>query len=117
MHCSISLPIQWALCALRINQYLTKIVSVFSYQHHPQQNVFKIFLFDFPRKYADKKRQYLVSLHVEIPDILIVKLICESKKENPLHDEVIVGELCGVAVLRGADVFAPGMMGAPSGEV
>ena len=27
-HCSISLPIQWALCALRINQYLTKIVSV-----------------------------------------------------------------------------------------
>ncbi len=70
-----------------------------------------------PRKYADKKRQYLVSLHDEIPDILIVKLICESKRENPLHDEVIVGELCGVAVLRGADVFAPGVMGAPSGEV
>ncbi len=27
-HCSIGLPIQWLLCALRINQYLTKIVKV-----------------------------------------------------------------------------------------
>ncbi len=29
---SISLPIQRALCAFHINQYLTKIVSVFAYQ-------------------------------------------------------------------------------------
>ncbi len=27
-HCSISLPIQWALCAYHINRYLAKIVSV-----------------------------------------------------------------------------------------
>ncbi len=31
-HCLISLPIQWVLCALHINQNLTKIVSVFAYQ-------------------------------------------------------------------------------------
>ncbi len=30
--------------------------------------------------------------------------------------QVVVGELCGMAVLRGADVFAPGLMGAPWGE-
>ncbi len=37
-HCSISLPLQWALCALHINQYLTKIASVFAYQQQQQQN-------------------------------------------------------------------------------
>ncbi len=32
MHCSISLPIQWALSALHINQYLTKIEGTFTYK-------------------------------------------------------------------------------------
>ncbi len=36
---SISLPIQRTLCVLCINQYLTKIVSVFAYQLH-QNEVF-----------------------------------------------------------------------------
>ncbi len=31
LHCLISLPIKLALCALPINQYLTKIVSLFAY--------------------------------------------------------------------------------------
>ncbi len=31
-HYSIILPIQWAVCALHINQYLTKITSIFFYQ-------------------------------------------------------------------------------------
>lgn len=30
--------------------------------------------------------------------------------------QVIVGLACGVAVLRGADVYAPGVMGAPKGD-
>ncbi len=32
LHCSTSLTILRALCALHLNQYLTKIVSVFAYQ-------------------------------------------------------------------------------------
>ena len=36
-----------------------------------------------------------------------------SNNTNNSDPVVIVGALCGCAVLRGADVFAPGVMGAP----
>ena len=33
----------------------------------------------------------------------------------PREDQVVVGAMCGLAVMRGADVFAPGVMAAPAG--
>ena len=35
---------------------------------------------------------------------------------RPNPREVVVGIQCGEAVLRGADVFAPGLFGSPKGD-
>ena len=35
---------------------------------------------------------------------------------KPRPREVVVGLQCGEAVLRGADVFAPGLFGSPKGD-
>ncbi|XP_064105474.1 tRNA (cytosine(72)-C(5))-methyltransferase NSUN6-like [Macrobrachium nipponense] len=52
--------------------------------------------------------------HPVIPDVIII----ESngiRNVTPETKEVIVGRKCGSAVLRGANVFAPGVMGATPG--
>ena len=50
-----------------------------------------------------------------IPDILLVSAGEVATKPNECKDEVIVGCQCGTAVLRGAHVFAPGVLAAPAG--
>ncbi|KAG7153634.1 tRNA (cytosine(72)-C(5))-methyltransferase NSUN6-like [Homarus americanus] len=53
----------------------------------------------------------LVYQHHKLPDLLVV----EShgiQKVKPATKEVVVGRMCGSAVLRGAEVFAPGVLGA-----
>lgn len=40
-----------------------------------------------------------------------------SIRPKECNDEVIVGYQCGVAVSRGAQVFAPGVLAAPAGIV
>eukprot|EP00794_Sanderia_malayensis_P005570 gene5570-6258_t len=67
------------------------------------------------KKYASSSKSFQVSLHDKIPDILIVTPSGEHRPVAAVKNEIIVGELCGLAVLRGADVFAPGVMGAPQG--
>ena len=54
--------------------------------------------------------------HPVLEDVIVV--LVEASDENeaqvtPKGREVVVGSLCGCAVLRGADVFAPGVLGAP----
>ena len=39
----------------------------------------------------------------------------KSSKPSECKSEVIVGCQCGTAVLRGAHVFAPGVLAAPAG--
>lgn len=58
-----------------------------------------------------KMPKSLVYSHSVIPDLIAI----EShgfRKIFPTSKEVIVGRLCGSAVLRGAEVFAPGILGA-----
>lgn len=55
-----------------------------------------------------------MSKHSQIPDALVIQSSGPCKVEPVIEKEVIVGSLCGCAVLRGADVFAPGVIGAPS---
>jgi predicted ribosome-associated RNA-binding protein Tma20 len=56
-----------------------------------------------------------VTQHPHIPDILLVSAGEISSKPNECKLEVIVGCQCGTAVLRGAHVFAPGVLAAPAG--
>ncbi|XP_076349190.1 tRNA (cytosine(72)-C(5))-methyltransferase NSUN6 isoform X2 [Tachypleus tridentatus] len=57
--------------------------------------------------------KFTVDIHPHIPDLLVVSSDSDNETVHPCRREVIVGALCGVAVLRGADVYAPGVMGAP----
>lgn len=50
------------------------------------------------------------------PDCLILERWSDSVTVDPTGKEVIVDALCAAAVLRGAHVFAPGVMGLPSSE-
>ena len=56
---------------------------------------------------------------VRHPTISDVVLIASSKFKvlpTPVEKEVIVDSVCGAAVLRGADIFVPGVLAAHSGE-
>ena len=58
----------------------------------------------------------MVTPHAVLPDVLTVKLPAAPRLElMPEPKEVVVGHLCGMAVLRGASVFAPGVMAVSSG--
>ncbi|KAG9348015.1 hypothetical protein JZ751_004034 [Albula glossodonta] len=50
--------------------------------------------------------------HTHVPDVLLLPVI-GPRPALPEHPEVIVGTQCGNAVLRGANVFAPGILSAP----
>ncbi|XP_066536680.1 tRNA (cytosine(72)-C(5))-methyltransferase NSUN6 isoform X2 [Hoplias malabaricus] len=50
--------------------------------------------------------------HPLLPDVLLLP-VSGPRDVSVLSSEVIVGAQCGSAVLRGAHVFAPGVLGAP----
>ncbi|KAM6977349.1 tRNA (cytosine(72)-C(5))-methyltransferase NSUN6 [Aplochiton taeniatus] len=50
--------------------------------------------------------------HPQIPDVLLLPVI-GPRPVTQLSSEVVVGSQCGSAVLRGAHVFAPGILGTP----
>ncbi|XP_035269886.1 tRNA (cytosine(72)-C(5))-methyltransferase NSUN6 isoform X1 [Anguilla anguilla] len=50
--------------------------------------------------------------HSQVPDVLLLPVI-GPRPALPESPEVIVGAQCGNAVLRGAHVFAPGILSAP----
>ena len=58
-----------------------------------------------------------VKLHENVPDVLLLTTQDLQSKLTMSDKEVIVGSQCGTAVLRGANVFAPGVMAARSGQV
>ncbi|XP_068223597.1 tRNA (cytosine(72)-C(5))-methyltransferase NSUN6 isoform X2 [Palaemon carinicauda] len=62
----------------------------------------------------NKNNKPLVYPHPVIPDVILIES-SGLKYIIPETKEVIVGRQCGSAVLRGANVFAPGVMGATPG--
>lgn len=50
--------------------------------------------------------------HPVVPDVLIVECVKRTEVQ-PCPKEIIVDHICGAAVLRGADVFIPGVKGSP----
>ena len=60
-------------------------------------------------------QSFNVTEHPQIPDILLVSAKEVAAKPSERKDEVIVGCQCGTAVLRGAHVFAPGVLAASAG--
>eukprot|EP00062_Callorhinchus_milii_P005618 gi/632945234/ref/XP_007887938.1/ PREDICTED: putative methyltransferase NSUN6 isoform X1 [Callorhinchus milii] len=51
--------------------------------------------------------------HPKLPDVLLIPVIGPRINLHRHSSEVIVGAQCGNAVLRGAHVFAPGILSAP----
>lgn len=59
-----------------------------------------------------------IEFHNEIEDILVVASNCEPKQPfvKANYPNVIVGLQCAVAVMRGSQVYAPGVTAIPSGK-
>jgi hypothetical protein len=57
-----------------------------------------------------------VIVHPKLPDTVVISSFNEADL-IPQEREVIVDAVCGAAVLRGAHVFAPGIMGMPTGAI
>lgn len=55
-----------------------------------------------------------IVVHPALKDVLVVPSRGPNPKPPEVTKEVIVDQSCGMAVLRGADVFVLGIMGAPS---
>jgi predicted ribosome-associated RNA-binding protein Tma20 len=55
-----------------------------------------------------------VIAHPKLPDTVVIGSL-DKANLRPQEKEVIVDATCGAAVLRGAHVFAPGVMGMPTG--
>ncbi|KAF0295895.1 putative methyltransferase NSUN6 [Amphibalanus amphitrite] len=56
---------------------------------------------------------YRVFRHGSLPELLVVRAD-DRPPPTPGHCQLIVDALCGAAVLRGADVYAPGVLGCPA---
>jgi predicted ribosome-associated RNA-binding protein Tma20 len=57
-----------------------------------------------------------VTVHPKLPDTVVISSFSEADLRIQ-EREVIVDATCGAAVLRGAHVFAPGIMGMPTGAI
>ena len=59
---------------------------------------------------------YKVTAHPSVDDVLLIQGSGPHVDLAPVEKEVIVDLHCGAAVLRGADIFVPGVMAAHPGE-
>ena len=59
----------------------------------------------------DQKQSYTVSAHTTDTDAVVIspehESLCDLANDST-DGYVVVGEMCGLAVIRGAHVFAPG---------
>ncbi|XP_067142232.1 tRNA (cytosine(72)-C(5))-methyltransferase NSUN6 isoform X2 [Centruroides vittatus] len=56
-----------------------------------------------------------IFVHPSLPDLLVINCPPVTNQKEPSKHEVIVGCECGMSVLRGADVYAPGVIACPHG--
>ena len=86
----------WEWGCLFVNKLPTSVITVISFQ-----------------RYLAKERICpVVQRHPVLTDALIIPSAGPSSDLPVVKKEVIVDIHCGAAVLRGADIFAPGVMGA-----
>lgn len=65
------------------------------------------------QQYEEKKKtRPSIIIPTELGDTVVLKSSGLDEAVKPLEAPVIVDHFCGLAVLRGADVFAPGVLGA-----
>lgn len=89
-------------------KYTTFRVNILKKNHHESLQQYLLQLADV---FATKQ---IPSFYFLKPDCLILERWSDSVTVDPTGKEVIVDALCAAAVLRGAHVFAPGVMGLPS---
>ena len=63
---------------------------------------------------TESNQNFIVKPHAEVTDAVVIvvdsdKDKCETTTEPSPQGYVVVGEMCGLAVMRGAQVFSPGM--------
>ena len=60
---------------------------------------------------------YKVAEHHMLKDILLIHGCGPKDDLVPVVKEIIVDSHCGAAILRGADIYAPGVMAARPGKI
>ncbi|XP_048366626.1 tRNA (cytosine(72)-C(5))-methyltransferase NSUN6 [Sphaerodactylus townsendi] len=88
-----------AFTTVRVNTHLASVEhvrSLLSEEIHKQYKGFSVPFLEHP----------------DLPDILLIPIIGPRKDLQELTNQVIVGAQCGNAVLRGAHVYAPGIISA-----
>ena len=64
-----------------------------------------------------KQCRYKVAEHHMLKDILLIHGCGPKDDLVPVLKEIIVDSHCGAAILRGADIYAPGVMAAHPGKI
>ncbi|XP_033639559.1 tRNA (cytosine(72)-C(5))-methyltransferase NSUN6-like [Asterias rubens] len=85
--------------------------------HHSKQDVFHQLTQVLVQQYKSRERlPPTVDYHASLDDTLVISSPTGHSKRHEVcpeaNKEVIVDRQCGLAVLRGADVYAPGIMAA-----
>ena len=61
---------------------------------------------------SESNQNFIVKPHAEVTDAIVIvedKVKSEATSESSPQGYVVVGEMCGLAVMRGAQVFSPGL--------
>ena len=61
---------------------------------------------------SESNQNFIVKPHAEVTDAVVIvedKVKGETATESSPQGYVVVGEMCGLAVMRGAQVFSPGL--------
>lgn len=81
---------------------------------HSREEIHAVISQELQKVYKDKKWDPPQSfLHPELDDVLVI----ENRGPQPIKQlgkEVIIDQNCGMAVMRGADIFVQGILGAPT---
>uniref|UniRef100_A0A803TNB3 NOP2/Sun RNA methyltransferase 6 n=1 Tax=Anolis carolinensis TaxID=28377 RepID=A0A803TNB3_ANOCA len=88
-----------AFTTVRVNTYLASV-----------EHIRGLLCEEIHKQYASLSVPVLQ--HPQLPDILLIPVIGPRKDLQKLANEAIVGAQCGSAVLRGAHVYAPGIVSA-----
>uniref|UniRef100_UPI00358FD1EA tRNA (cytosine(72)-C(5))-methyltransferase NSUN6 isoform X2 n=1 Tax=Myxine glutinosa TaxID=7769 RepID=UPI00358FD1EA len=97
-----TLPLPPSMTCVRVAAGHTHCQAAATLQEHLRQSA----AFDNARDCATMD-------HPQLPDVLLVPVLGPRQEVRPAAQEVIVGAGCGYAVMRGAHVFAPGVISAP----
>ena len=64
---------------------------------------------------SESNQSFVIKPHAEVTDAVVIEEDCNKDKcetgiatESSPTEFVVVGEMCGLAVMRGAQVFSPG---------